>query len=336
MKSVTRSLLAGTFLTTFAVGAASAADMPAPIVVPQPFPVQTCCEGWYLRGDIGMSNQQVDHLDNALFATAASFQWLDKGGFDSAPFFGLGIGYQFNEWFRIDFTGEYRGKASFHALDSFNNGGTINTNDYNASKSEWLFLANAYLDLGTWWHVTPFIGAGIGVSRNTIDHFRDTNEIANGGGWADKGTKTEFAWALHAGAAYKVTPNFTIELAYRYVSLGDAQSGDLINLNGTNTVNNPMIFNDITSHDLKLGLRWSFCCDAGALQPQPVYAAPPPPVYAPPAPVYSRPAPVYQPQPTYQQPAYQQPAYQQPPAYQPPPNYQPQPSYEQQPLMRRG
>ena len=26
-------------------------------------------KGWYLRGDIGYQNQQVDSLDNALYAT---------------------------------------------------------------------------------------------------------------------------------------------------------------------------------------------------------------------------------------------------------------------------
>ena len=29
-----------------------------------------------------------------------------------------------------------------------------------------VFLANAYVDLGTWWCVTPFIGAGVGTSYN--------------------------------------------------------------------------------------------------------------------------------------------------------------------------
>ena len=41
------------------------------------------------------------------------------------------------------------------------------------TKTEWLFLTNAYIDLGTWWCVTPFIGAGIGASRNTISNFMD-------------------------------------------------------------------------------------------------------------------------------------------------------------------
>ena len=38
-------------------------------------------------------------------------------GFDAAPFFGLGVGYNVNNWFRIDVTGEYRARANFHGLD---------------------------------------------------------------------------------------------------------------------------------------------------------------------------------------------------------------------------
>ncbi len=85
---------------------------------------------------------------------------------------GLGLGYQFNNWFRADVTGEYRGGTTFRGLDTYP---ARRSNDYHGTKSEWLFLANAYIDLGTWWCVTPFIGAGIGYSQNTIDNWRDVN-----------------------------------------------------------------------------------------------------------------------------------------------------------------
>ncbi|HEY4775812.1 MAG TPA: outer membrane beta-barrel protein [Xanthobacteraceae bacterium] len=234
------------------IPAAQAADLPVPVPVIHDF------SGWYLRGDIGMSNEKLKGLSHPSFATATAFTWYDRGGFDSAPFFGLGIGYAWNSWLRFDVTGEYRGKADFHALDRFLNAGVYNTNDYTGSKSEWLFLANVYFDLGTWWYVTPFVGAGIGITHNIIAHFRDTNVIAGGGGWADTGTQTNFAWALYAGAAYQVTPQVTLEFAYRYLDLGDARTGTLVNLDptivGTNRA--PMTFRDITSHDLKFGVRW--------------------------------------------------------------------------------
>src|SRR5437868_7224433 len=95
---------------------AHAADMPGlPPVYPPPIE-EYVASGWYLRGDIGMTNQSVKKLDNALYSTAASVQTVQKD-FDSSPLFGLGVGYQWNNWFRTDVTGEYRGKANFHGLD---------------------------------------------------------------------------------------------------------------------------------------------------------------------------------------------------------------------------
>jgi opacity protein-like surface antigen len=260
-----------TLLTAMAVlapQATRAADLPP---LPPP-PIQEF-GGWYLRGDIGMTHQQFKGLEYPGFATATDFIWLDRGSFDASPFFGLGLGYRHNSWFRWDATVEYRGKAAFHALDRFDNGGTLNTNEYTASKSEWLLMWNAYLDLGTWRSITPFVGAGIGASHNTISHFRDTNVIAGGGGYAGTASKWNFAWALHAGLSYDVTPNFTVELAYRYVDLGDAHTDILYNLTGTCVLCSRVIFKDLTSHDLKLGVRWMLA-DMGVSH----WAPPPPPL----------------------------------------------------------
>ena len=86
-------LLAG--LVLLSAAPARAADYappmppPQPIIVPQP--VEEFAEGWYLRGDIGMSTQSVRSLSNPNYANFDSVTNVNKG-FDSAPFFGAGIG----------------------------------------------------------------------------------------------------------------------------------------------------------------------------------------------------------------------------------------------------
>jgi opacity protein-like surface antigen len=127
-------------------------------------------------------------------------------------------------------------------------------------------LANAYVDLGTWWCITPFIGAGVGASRNTISNFQDINTVNGGVAYAPNASKWNFAWAAHAGLAYKVNPSLTLELAYRYVDLGDGVTGALTDFTGF-TRGRTMQFKDITSHDLKFGVRWD-------LSSPPVYAPP--------------------------------------------------------------
>jgi opacity protein-like surface antigen len=218
-------------------------------------------------------------------------------GFDASPLFGVGVGYYFNDWLRFDLTGEYRSKADFHGTQVItSNTGTI-TDEYNFSKSEWLFLANGYVDLGTWSGFTPFIGAGVGMSRNTISSFQDVCTVCAGGSvaFAEDQSKWNFAWALHAGVSYKISKHAALEFAYRYVDLGDAESGDIYAYDGTNNINNPMELHHLTSHDFKIGLRINLDAFSGGYAPPPYYAPPPPPVYAPP-PVYTAP-PVYAPPP---------------------------------------
>ncbi|MGA9947852.1 MAG: outer membrane beta-barrel protein, partial [Xanthobacteraceae bacterium] len=115
--------------------------------------------------------------------------------------------------------------------------------------------ANGYIDLGTWNCLTPFIGAGVGAAFNSLDDFVDTGLGTTGSGIGGNPTETHLAWALHAGVSYAVTQNFTVELAYRYLNYGSI----------TDTVNciggchpDSYKFNDLTSNDIMLGMRWRF------------------------------------------------------------------------------
>src|SRR3954471_15978606 len=225
MRSVKSFIAAGA--ATLLSQAAFAADM---AIAPPPYapPVVEEFGGWYLRGDIGFSNQRVDRLNNVLDRNnTSSVQTLN---FNSAGIFGLGVGYKVNNWFRADVTGEYRGNSSFFGTDRISYVGGVGTDTYHATKNEWVVLANAYVDLGTWWCITPFIGAGVGGARVSISNFTDTgiNDLAFSTASfssAPAGSKWNLAWAAHAGLAYKVNPNLVLELAYSYVDMGEGQTG---------------------------------------------------------------------------------------------------------------
>jgi opacity protein-like surface antigen len=259
----TRLLAAAAATALFAIPAAHAADLGPPPPY-QPAPIET--SGWYLRGYVGLTNQQVDNAGfkpNPFPNDTITTQFAT---FDSSPLFGMGVGYQLNNWLRFDVTGEYRANSHFHGQQIDKAGLVTLPDDYNASKNELLFLANAYIDLGTWWCVTPFIGAGIGGSYNTITSFVDQGMTQSGLGggsilsttYADDHSKWSFAWALYAGLAYQVTPSFTVDLSYRYVNLGSAQTGPAHAFDGTVIPTNPFVFDTLTSHDLMLGVRWNF------------------------------------------------------------------------------
>jgi opacity protein-like surface antigen len=270
MRSVKSLIAAGA--ASLLSSAAFAADMPIAAPPPMYAPPVEDFGSWYLRGDIGFSNQRVDRLNNVLDVNNTSS--VQNNSFNTAGIFGLGLGYRVNNWFRADVTGEYRGNSQFYGTDQITFPGGVGADTYHATKSEWVVLANAYVDLGTWWCVTPFIGAGVGGARVSINNFTDAGIVNVGGGalpglaFGDNVSKWNFAWAVHAGLAYKVTPNFTVELAYRYLDMGDGLTGDLRTFDGTNNINNPTTFKNITSHDLKLGVRWD-------LSSPPVYAPEP-------------------------------------------------------------
>jgi opacity protein-like surface antigen len=264
-----RLLAAAGAAVLLAMPAARAADLGPPPPPCSITPLAPGCaapiaeySGWYLRGDIGMSNQSVSSLNNVVSpGTTVTTPFLT---FDSAPIFDIGIGYQLNNWLRFDATAEYRANAHFHGQQIATFGAIILPDDYNASKNEWLFLANAYVDLGTWWNVTPFVGVGIGGSYNTIKSFTDVGATQAGATilsttYGGDASKWNFAWAAYAGLSYQVTPTFAVEMSYRYLSLGDATTGPTNSFDGVTVVNGtPFVFKDLTSQDVRIGFRWLF------------------------------------------------------------------------------
>lgn len=264
------SLVLASVLVVSPLAAANAADLglpPEPMPVPAPVPAAACCGGgFYLKGFMGISNQNADDITND-FIEAGDFVIVSHE-FDSSPFIGLGIGYQFDRHFRFDLTGEYRSRSTFRGLD-FNQGvAPITTNQYDGTKDEWLMLTNAYWDITTFKGITPYVGAGVGLANVNLRNFKDVNINVPGGAvhWAEDGSEWNFAWALHAGLAYEVSDALTLDVGYRYVNMGDGTTGNFTSYDPTVTSPGPITVKDIDSHDVMLGLRWKWgdnaCCAA--------------------------------------------------------------------------
>ena len=273
---------------------ASAADFPVaqPMAPPPPPELRgTISSGIYLRGDVGVGITNYGKYEQQEVRQAYG-TWPAKEDRSTAFFGGVGIGYRFNNWFRVDGTFEYRGGTTIGATDQVNlGGGTVLHNTYKGNLSSMVALFNAYVDLGTWNCLTPYLGAGIGYASNRIHGVTDQGimstqvTLPDGSvGWgpgfstlgtANAGTKSGVAWALMAGVGYEVNKNLTLEVGYRYLNLGDAQSGRLVNAYG-GQVQGPLKVKDIDSHDIKIGMRWNFgdpdCCGP---KEQPIYAPAP-------------------------------------------------------------
>lgn len=260
-----------------AVGAsalANAADLGYPPPPPPPEPVAlrgTISSGIYLRGDVGVGQLKVKKYQqqDVINAGGSFFGETDN----HSVFAGVGVGYRFNNWFRVDGTFEYRGASSIGVNDYLtyqNNFGTVQqTNTYKGNLTSMVALFNGYIDLGTWNCLTPYIGAGIGYASNTISGLTDQGIVFAGGpssatlGTAGSSTKGGVAWALMAGLGYEVNKNLTLEVGYRYLNLGEARSGHIQNAFLAQSYA-PLRAKNIDSHDIKIGMRWNFgdpeCC----------------------------------------------------------------------------
>ena len=262
--------------------AAFAADFPPALAPAMPVAQPANESGWYLRGDVGVGVQSFSTFDH--FQTNSAFVWpaswqIVQHQTDAAAFVDFGVGYQVNNWLRFDATAEYRTAAKLKALGSYTNfcaGGTC-FDQYDASHSAEVFLANAYIDLGTWWCLTPFIGAGVGAAYNTVSSLTDNgfnSDGSTGFGYASQNASSwNLAWAAHAGVTYNISNNLKLEFAYRYLSLGSIKTPmvDCATNGCVPTAGQPAAFYTLTnfnSQDFKIGLRWM-------LEPEtPVYAPP--------------------------------------------------------------
>jgi opacity protein-like surface antigen len=262
-----RSIIIGLALLLGQTAGAAAADLGLPPPPPAEAPCIGCTGPIYLKGFVGAANPHVDSIDSELFAFN-NFQVFHHDIKNSA-LWGLGFGYEFNSWLRFDITGEYRGRSAFFAQDRFPGGnGTFSvasnsadgtflpgTNEYTADFESWVGLANAYIDLGTYYCVTPYIGGGVGFASLSVLGLKDVNVVSNSVFFAADHTETNFAWAAYAGLAYDVTPSVTLDLSYRYTDLGDARSGTVTAYDNSSSYRS-LDIDDINSHDLMLAVRW--------------------------------------------------------------------------------
>ncbi len=280
-------------------GAASAADLlpPPPMEAPAPF-IAPDASGWYLRGDVGMGLNSLGGPStspsplNGVPIGTGSDNWYNSD-LSASGLFDVGVGYQVNNWFRADVTGELRGGAEFSALEVLNvNNGTANgpqTGDfYRGHLSTALAMVNGYVDLGNWYGISPFVGAGVGVAFNRMSGMTDNGVVsptgtATGaaGGVLGANTTTSLAWALMAGLDMNITRNLKLELGYRYLNYGSFRSGPSSCMSGNGAQGSFSVANcggapftvgarNLASNDFRVGLLYYF----DAPRPAPMYEQP--------------------------------------------------------------
>jgi opacity protein-like surface antigen len=292
--------------------AAQAADLAPPPPPPLPPPVEFA-SNWYIRGDVGVANYSTSQWQEPVTGLRGTDQLLGAGfiskSIQEPAFVDIGLGYQFNQWFRADVTAEYRTAVGLRGIfqervftpggcgiDAFGNPvdcAFLGQNHLPGTLQSTLVMANGYADLGTWYGLTPYVGAGVGLVRHNMSGFTDSGVAWNGNLFNANGTpngaltpvafsniedktKTNFAWALMAGLSYSITPNLKLDLGYRYMNLGDVSSGIVHCICGQTFAGFKV--KELTSNEFRIGMRWILGEVAAPIYPAPEYPPPQQPI----------------------------------------------------------
>jgi opacity protein-like surface antigen len=172
--------------------------------------------GYSWSKDAGISDKNFP-LNGIICGNAACTVPGQLNDLDNSLILGAGVGYRFDPNLRGDVTLGYRGYYKLRGVDA-----GVPATSFSADVKSWLGLLNGYYDFpvgGSW---MPYLGAGIGFARNKVDSVTGT-----GGGITASvpgGTKTEFAWALMAGVSYPLNAGMTLDIGYRYLDAGRAET----------------------------------------------------------------------------------------------------------------
>lgn len=256
---------------------ALAADLYEPPVEEAPPVIQEVqYGGWYIRGDLGYHKSKFLGAEYITYGTgvpnpgskAFDFGKL-KGGFS----YGGGVGYKANRYLRTDFTVDYWSKAAFTGQTSDGVDISVDTSKFSAL----LLLANAYVDIGTWNRITPYVGAGIGGAHVKWDDLRNTYDRIDD---RHAGAKSwRFAYALSAGASYCLTDKLDLDLGYRFTYINGGKMFHYVGSSGGGPGAGPGFDKGIRSHEVRGGLRYNFggggsnCAEPEtvAYEPEPIY-----------------------------------------------------------------
>jgi opacity protein-like surface antigen len=229
--------------------------------------------GWYIRGDVGLAKDSTPLISPDLTQLIASVRQnsLNLGG---------GFGYKFNDMFRTDVIVDYFNPISSSGPgpsitcttrisdEPTAGGGTVPvvtatdqcTPRGHSSIQRWDVLGNGYVDLGTWYGFTPYVGAGVGVSilreSGTVNYFMSNGlpyQVTTDGfsfnlDHSQSAMRYQFAWALMVGTSYALTSHALLDVGYRYLNLGTLSS--FPNASGQISTHS------VNDHELRIGIRY--------------------------------------------------------------------------------
>ena len=219
----------------------------------------------YLRGDFSWANQDLGSIYEPPAYT------LSEPSIARTHGFGLGAGIYYTPNVRLDFTYDWRRNAEVTG-NVIDGAATVQGQRRFGIKSD-VALFNVYYDFDAHARFKPYLGVGLGFAHNkTSNGSVDVIPSGTCAGAAPTTTceatftgqsKWNAAGALMAGFSAKLHDRLHLDAGYRFMYLGDAHTGDITTRSTviatqvatTGTAPDPKI-NDLTAHELRVGLRF--------------------------------------------------------------------------------
>lgn len=155
------------------------------------------------------------------------------------------VGYRWEDIpLRTEVEGGYRFRFDFDLQDT---GAPVT--DYETNLESVVVLFNAVLEWRNESDFTPFIGGSIGWARNKAE---TTRVVIPTQASTDKDEDSDnLAWGVMAGVDWEFIDQWSAGLAYRYLDLGEIETGTFSGGDGVEA-------NDYTSHDVLLTVSYRF------------------------------------------------------------------------------
>ena len=272
MRMTARFAAAGLLTAVLSASSAHAGDMMGKLrQTLKPGADEDTAITWYLRGDISRSYYNEPTSEYIIVFTNPRIGPVDFRNESIKPNMGASIGVGLRWRFaRLDVSFETRDATRYQGynppFNDWNHAGPFpvpSRLDHYTINSRTI-MANGYIDLGTWLGVTPYVGAGAGVTmfKTGGTYVSDPVPLA-----AQLGAVTEIfsngnnktwspSWALMAGFSVKFTDNIILDAGYRYANLGKLKFDHIEAATGKIYTNNQT--GNIVSHDVRLGIRYEF------------------------------------------------------------------------------
>ncbi len=171
-------------------------------------------DGFYLTARGGMTWNNLNSKDDAISDDKVTK--LDHVGVYSGA-----IGYKY-KYFRGEFEYVWRADAE-EDITTDSTMGSLPTGSMEVKSESYMF--NAYLDfLPNYW-ISPYLSAGIGMSKLelTNETFSEDPEFAQSETWE----KDTFTWQVGAGLTLRLNRCLNIDAGYRYYTLGKIENAEI-------------------------------------------------------------------------------------------------------------